>query len=84
MTLRLVLTYHWFDEMAAGRKNVEYRAMTPHWRKRIWAKRHQLTSAIYSRAYTATTLRREIYFIDIGPCPYPGWPGKYYRIHHVE
>lgn len=83
MNLSLVLTYHWFDEMAAGRKDVEYRAMTSYWRKRIWEKRHQLTSATFARAYTSTRLPREIFMIDIGPCPYPGWRGKFYRIHMV-
>lgn len=83
MIIRLVLTYHWFDEMAAGRKDIEYRAVKPYWRSRIWNRRGELTGAIFSRAYSATTLDREIIRIDIGPCPYPGWRGKYYRLHLV-
>lgn len=69
--------------MAAGRKDVEYRTMTPYWRKRIWERRHELSTLTVARGYTSTTLPREIILIDIGPCPYPGWRGKYYRIHLV-
>lgn len=83
MKISLVLTYHWFDEMAAGRKDIEYRAVKPYWRRRIWNRRHELTRALFSRAYSATRLNREIIRIDIGPCPYPGWRGKYYRLHLV-
>ena len=28
LVLHLVLTGHWFDEMVAGRKHIEYRACT--------------------------------------------------------
>ena len=31
----LVLTRHWYDEIRAGRKDVEYRAVTPFWARRL-------------------------------------------------
>ena len=34
--LHLVLTYHWFDEIEKGKKNIEYRDCSPYWRKRIF------------------------------------------------
>ena len=81
ITLNMVLTYHWFDEMVAGRKDVEYRAMTPHWKRLIWDRRERLLDARFSRGYTKTTITRPILEIDIGPCPYEGWEENYYRIH---
>ncbi len=79
--LQLVLTFHWFDELDALRKDVEYRRICPFWRKRIWDKRDVLTHATFSRGYTSETILRRIARIDIGPCPYDGWDGQYYRIH---
>ena len=71
--LHLVLTYHWYDETASGRKTIEYRAMTEKWRKQIWEKRD-----------TATTQTFAIDKIDIGECPIEGWNGHYYRIHFIS
>lgn len=81
-TLDLVLTQHWFDETAAGRKDIEYRALTPHWMRRIIERRDELTHVRFRRGYTTRTLPlRTITLIDIGPCPIPGWAGNYIRIH---
>lgn len=33
--LDLSLTYHWFDEISAGRKKEEYRDITPFWKGRL-------------------------------------------------
>ena len=33
--LDLSLTYHWYDEIAAGRKLEEYREITPFWKSRL-------------------------------------------------
>jgi hypothetical protein len=52
--LHLVLTYHWYDETAHGSKRVEYRAMTPRWRKLIFDKRDEITHVRFARGYTAT------------------------------
>jgi len=83
MILHLVLTYHWFDEMLAGRKDVEYRYLSNKWERDIWAKREQITHARFQRAYdkNPATILRRVTKIDIGPCPYPGWSEDYYRIH---
>ena len=85
MTLHLVLTYHWFDEILAGRKRCEYRALKRHWAKRIWKRRAEIESVVFSRGYTSTTLERQVVKIDIGPCPYTvGWDGQFYRIHFKQ
>lgn len=81
ITLHLVLTIHWFTEMVEGRKDIEYREMSPHWKRLIWDRRDRITHARYSRGYTKTTITRPVVKIDIGPCPYDSWPGNYYRIH---
>lgn len=80
-TLRLVLTHHWYDEIAADRKRVEYRAMTPHWNRRIGEAREQITRVTFSRGYSSTTLSRGVTHIDTGPCPYEGWDGEFWRLH---
>lgn len=84
MRLHLVLTYHWYDEIAAGRKTIEYRAMTHHWDKLIWKRRKQIVEVRFARGYTKTVLVRSVVGIDIGPCPYHGWEGNYYRIHFAD
>lgn len=81
LVVHLVLTYHWFDEMTDLRKDVEYRAMTPHWKRLIWDRRDEIAAARFSRGYTSETIIRPVIGIDIGPCPYDGWHGEYYRIH---
>jgi len=81
LIVHLVLTYHWFDEMIAGRKDIEYRSMTPHWKRLIWDRRDRITDASFSRGYTSTTIRRPVQMIDVGPCPYNGWSASYYRLH---
>lgn len=83
-TLNLVLTGYWYDETEAGRKPIEYRAMTPHWRKRIWDRRGDFLRVRFYRGYTKRNLERDVVKIDIGPCPIQGWDGEYYRIHSID
>lgn len=80
-TLHLVLTHHWFDEITAGRKLVEYRALTRHWAKRIWNAVEPGDLVCFSRGYTQETITRRITQIDVGDCPYDGWDALYYRVH---
>jgi len=77
----LPLTFHWYDEIQAGRKKIEYRETSEYWRKRIWLKRFDLSHVQFRRGYSEVTTVREIMRIDIGLCPYPEWDGVYYRIH---
>ena len=85
--INLVLTGHWYDETAAGRKRVEYRMMKTEdgapsrWLGELWHRKDTLKRVRFSRGYTPTTQTFDIVKIDIGPCPIPGWPGEYYRIH---
>lgn len=58
-TLHLTLTYHWWDEIAEGRKTCEYRRWVPGWRKRLnGLKRDDLV--VFHRGYTGRTLTRKI------------------------
>ncbi len=98
MTLHLVLTHHWYDETASGRKRVEYRAMKSiitHglfkgarrdsiWLNMIWNKRDQIKHVCFSRGYTSTRQTFAVTKIDIGPCPIPTWTGQYFRIHFED
>jgi hypothetical protein len=81
ITLRLVLTHHWFDETASGRKVTEYRAMTDWWRRLIWDRREQIHAVRFDRGYSKRKITRKVTRIDIGPCPIPGWSGNFYRVH---
>lgn len=84
MNLHLVLTHHWFDEIRAGRKRIEYRAITAHWRNRIWKKRQYIKTVTFARGYTSETLTFNVVKIDMGHCPYPEWCALHYRIHFKE
>lgn len=87
LTLKLVLTHHWYDETVSGRKRVEYRSMTEadgkpsRWYSQIWTKRHEIKRVRFSRGYTPTMQVFDVVKIDIGPCHIPGWNGDFYRIH---
>jgi hypothetical protein len=81
ITLRLVLTHHWYDLTERGEKLIEYRQMTPFWNRMIWKRRLSITKVCFQRAYTQTRITRRVDFIDAGACPIPGWAGEYYRIH---
>ena len=83
MTLYLVLTYHWFDEIVAGRKDVEYRGVCEHWKRRIWFQRDTIRHVCFSRGYSPRKITRPVLLIDQGACPYDGFNGPYYRIHFL-
>ena len=60
-TRHLVLTYHWFDEIAAGRKKVEYRE---------FGKPGDFCvgdTLVFHRAYTSITLKAKIETMTIVP-----------------
>ena len=91
MNVHLVLTYHWYDEVKSGHKRIEYRSMvkkdgvTPSkWVKHLWDRRGKITTVTFARGYTSTTQTFAVTKIDVGPCPYDGWPDQYYRIHFKE
>ena len=77
--LHLMLHGKWFDSIVYGDKRIEYRLIKPRWTKQIWERKP--TEMILHRGYTSNIIRVPITLIDIGPCPYVGWDGEYYRIH---
>lgn len=80
LVVHFVLKRHWHAEMLAGRKDIEYRAVTPYWTARLTLR--PVTHAAFSRGYTVRgRFVRTVTKIDIGPCPYPGWTGDFYRVH---
>ena len=83
-SVTLVLTFYWYDEIASGRKRIEYRDLCEYWKNRIWDRRDELKFVTFSRGYTKTRLKFKIDSIDRGDCPYEQWPGEYYRIHFTE
>ena len=88
------LKREWYDKIASGEKIVEYRKVNAYWMSRLVdgkvgndgvlrgsTKRFDVAvfRLGYSRKYPDIT--RRIVNIDIGPCPYDGWEGTYFRIH---
>lgn len=61
MTLHLILTHHWYDEIESGRKSVEYRSNTRYWRTRILNFLHQSDNTVtFHRGYTSTTMQFKV------------------------
>lgn len=58
-TLHLTLTYHWWDKIASGEKNAEYRRFTANWRKRL-ADVRPGDLVVFHRGYTNRTITRRI------------------------
>ena len=104
--LFLNLTAHWWNDIHAGVKTVEYRRLCPYWHRRICnavfgrtfheppvpmadfrkgVTPHYLT-VTFRRGYSRNwpDLTRTVTRIDIGPCPYDGWRGDYFRIYFTK
>lgn len=58
--LHLVLKYHWYDEIASGRKTREYREAKEFWIKRIWMKHYDFV--VFHRGYTGVTMAFKLLF----------------------
>lgn len=104
--LFLNLTAHWWNDIHAGVKTVEYRRICPYWHRRICNAvfgrtfheppvpladfRKGVTphclNVTFRRGYSRNwpDLTRTVTRIDIGPCPYDGWRGDYFRIHFTR
>lgn len=65
----------------SGNKTVEYRRICPNWTRLIWSRRESIKRVVFHKGYTDTVIECDVLDIDIGPCPYAGWEGNYYRIH---
>ena len=83
LVLHLVLTEYWYDEIDAGRKLTEYRAMSDHWKRLIWGRRDKITHVRFQRGFKKNPpkMTYEVSEIDVGKCPYEGWDDDYFRIH---
>ena len=64
--IRASLTYHWYDEIAAGRKTVEYREINPYWESRLWegGRAKDIGAIEFSRGYTNTRMKYEVVRIE--------------------
>lgn len=81
MKIKLPVKEKWYKKIKNGEKTVEYRAAKPFWKKRIWDKRNQIDTVIFSKGYTKQTIECQVTKIRKGGCPYKGWSGEYYQIH---
>lgn len=82
--LVLPLTRAWFAKIWNGEKRTEYRAVKPYWTKRIgaWIDDNAPRFILFQIGYSKDGPRLLVQTtgVDVGPCPYPGWSGGYYRI----
>ncbi len=82
--LILHLERKWFARIWNGEKTVEYREVKPYWDRRIgkWLGDNTPHFILFKIGYTSDGPRLLVQTcgIDVGPCPYPGWTGDYYRI----
>lgn len=62
VTINAVLTYHWYGEIEAGRKRVEYRDISDYWTERLWANgmSRRIKAIRFSRGYTNTRMTWEV------------------------
>lgn len=88
------LKREWYDKIASGEKTVEYRKLSRYWRYRLLFSpylMHKNGECLVPDGYVFAVFRlgysrkhpdivRRIVKIDIGPCPYDGWDGEYFRI----
>lgn len=83
--LVLNMKREWLAKVWNGEKIVEYREKKPYWDKRLanWVGdrcgRFVLMVWGYRKKTPAVLL--QVNRVDIGPCPYKGWGGEYYRLH---
>ena len=82
--LVLTLTRAWFAKIWNGEKRTEYRAVKPYWTKRIgaWVDDNAPRFILFQIGYAKDGPRLLVQTtgVDVGPCPYPGWRGDFYRI----
>ena len=82
--LILPLKRMWFAKIWNGEKQTEYREVKPYWTKRIgsWVGDNTPRFIVFQIGYQKDGLRLLVQTagVDIGPCPYTGWEGDYYRI----
>jgi len=77
----------WFAKIWNGEKDVEYRQKKPYWDKRIgsWVrnKNDEIHTILFQIGYANSGPRMlvDVYETDVGPCPYEGWGGRFYRLH---
>ena len=80
----LVLKRKWFAKIWNGEKTVEYRSLTPYWKRRLEKLGQRFfVEFMWGMKKNGPRILCQVHKVDIGKCPYPGWPGKFYRIHFV-
>jgi hypothetical protein len=82
--LTLNMKREWFEKVWNGEKTVEYREVKPYWTRRIgsWVGyRVRFVRMVLGYQSNTPAILLQVYKVDVGPCPYPGWNETYYRLH---
>lgn len=86
--LEFILTYHWFEEIKSGQKQIEYRAVTAYWRRRF-SNVPVGTPIVFRKGYTSESLPRvltELRVLQGWDLPYDVWQyfGKPNETYYFE
>ena len=84
MILDLVLNNYWYGEIESGDTTLEYRQITPHWTKRIWDRRDEITHVNFRKGYSKISMKKKVTKIEVGTYPNSNSPTIYYLIHFKE
>lgn len=83
--LVLPLKRLWFAKIWNGEKRTEYRSVKPYWTQRIgkWIGDDTPHFILFQIGYAKDGPRLLVQTtgVDVGPCPYPGWSGDFYRLN---
>ena len=57
-----ILAYRWYDEIATGRKRVEYRDICDYWTRILWADgaKKRVAAIKFNRGYTPQTMTWQV------------------------
>lgn len=84
--LILNMKREWFAKIWNNEKTIEYREVKPYWTRRIgeWGGRKiKFVEMRLGYRKEVPVMLLQVWYTDIGPCPYDGWDGDYYRLHFV-
>lgn len=62
ITVAAALAFKWYDEIAAGRKRIEYREICDYWTRRLWDDgiTERIAAIKFTRGYTPVNMTWEV------------------------
>lgn len=62
LVVSAILAFRWYDEIAAGRKRIEYREICDYWTRLLWDgdRTERITAIKFNRGYTPVTMTWQV------------------------